>query len=153
MRYYSMGDGCQGVALSVTASQRHDVCPKRLKKIGVPTGIRTPVAAVKGRCPRPLDDGDPEKLVLPQPEARPWRRDLWWSQAGSNRRPPACHAGALPAELWPRKTNPELYSPRIGRASILSWIRQGTIGLLAPRHHHRVATIVTACSLDLRQAA
>ena len=25
---------------------------------GVPTGIRTPVAAVKGRCPRPLDDGD-----------------------------------------------------------------------------------------------
>ena len=26
--------------------------------IGVPTGIRTPVASVKGRCPRPLDDGD-----------------------------------------------------------------------------------------------
>ncbi len=26
--------------------------------IGVPTGIRTPVTAVKGRCPRPLDDGD-----------------------------------------------------------------------------------------------
>ena len=26
--------------------------------IGVPTGIRTPVVAVKGRCPRPLDDGD-----------------------------------------------------------------------------------------------
>ena len=26
----------------------------------------------------------------------------WWSQAGSNRRPPACKAGALPAELWPR---------------------------------------------------
>ena len=26
---------------------------------GVPTGIRTPVIAVKGRCPRPLDDGDP----------------------------------------------------------------------------------------------
>src|SRR5690606_40794629 len=27
----------------------------------------------------------------------------WWSQSGSNRRPPACKAGALPAELWPRK--------------------------------------------------
>ena len=27
---------------------------------GVPTGIRTPVTAVKGRCPRPLDDGDPD---------------------------------------------------------------------------------------------
>ena len=26
--------------------------------IGVPTGIRTPVTSVKGRCPRPLDDRD-----------------------------------------------------------------------------------------------
>ena len=25
---------------------------------GIPKGIRTPVTAVKGRCPRPLDDGD-----------------------------------------------------------------------------------------------
>jgi dTDP-4-amino-4,6-dideoxygalactose transaminase len=25
-----------------------------------------------------------------------------WSQTGSNRRPPACKAGALPAELWPQ---------------------------------------------------
>lgn len=25
---------------------------------GVPKGSRTPVVAVKGRCPRPLDDGD-----------------------------------------------------------------------------------------------
>ena len=27
---------------------------------------------------------------------------LEWSQPGSNRRPPACKAGALPTELWPR---------------------------------------------------
>ena len=26
----------------------------------------------------------------------------WWSQTGSNRRHPACKAGALPAELWPQ---------------------------------------------------
>jgi hypothetical protein len=26
-----------------------------------------------------------------------------WSQPGSNRRPPACKAGALPTELWPRR--------------------------------------------------
>ena len=40
-------------------------CQKRLfsdvsedeKKIGDPNGIRTRVAGVKGRCPRPLDDG------------------------------------------------------------------------------------------------
>ena len=28
----------------------------------------------------------------------------WWSLSGSNRRPPACKAGALPAELKPRNT-------------------------------------------------
>jgi hypothetical protein len=32
------------------------------------------------------------------------RKPDWWSQTGSNRRPPACKAGALPAELWPRKS-------------------------------------------------
>src|SRR5262249_50148884 len=31
--------------------------------------------------------------------------EAWWSQAGSNRRPLACHASALPAELWPHKTS------------------------------------------------
>ena len=30
----------------------------------------------------------------------------WWSQTGSNRRPPACKAGALPTELWPRIAAP-----------------------------------------------
>jgi hypothetical protein len=29
------------------------------------------------------------------------RQPVWWSQTGSNRRPPACKAGALPTELWP----------------------------------------------------
>jgi hypothetical protein len=31
------------------------------------------------------------------------RKARWWSQTGSNRRPPACKAGALPTELWPRR--------------------------------------------------
>ena len=30
-----------------------------------------------------------------------WSSPLTWSQSGLNRRPPACKAGALPAELWP----------------------------------------------------
>lgn len=30
---------------------------KAFQLSGTPTGIRTPVAAVKGQCPRPLDDG------------------------------------------------------------------------------------------------
>ena len=29
-------------------------------------------------------------------------RAKWWTWSGSNRRPPACHAGALPAELQAR---------------------------------------------------
>ena len=33
---------------------------------------------------------------------RPKSRPQWWSLSGSNRRPPACKAGALPAELRPR---------------------------------------------------
>jgi hypothetical protein len=28
--------------------------------------------------------------------------EQWWSQSGSNRRPHACKARALPTELWPR---------------------------------------------------
>jgi hypothetical protein len=37
-------------------------------------------------------------------EGRPGVGDLavWWSQTGSNRRPHACKARALPTELWPR---------------------------------------------------
>ena len=43
-------------------------------KIGVPTGIRTPVAAVKGRRPRPLDDGDLDKnKMIVAPHAANYR--------------------------------------------------------------------------------
>src|ERR1700753_1353070 len=40
---------------------------------GVPDGIRTRVTAVKGRCPRPLDDGDAERSPrkLPGDSAMP----------------------------------------------------------------------------------
>ena len=31
---------------------------------------------------------------------------FWWSWTGLNRRPPACKAGALPAELQPLQQNP-----------------------------------------------
>ena len=34
----------------------------------------------------------------------------WWSQTGSNRRPHACKARALPAELWPRKPEDECFT-------------------------------------------
>ena len=44
-----------------------------------------------------------------------WRhqkRSIWWSQTGSNRRPHACKARALPTELWPRSNSEtELVGP------------------------------------------
>ena len=35
------------------------------------------------------------------PRSKSIPNQVWWSQTGSNRRHPACKAGALPAELWP----------------------------------------------------
>src|SRR3954471_13972888 len=53
----------------------------------------------------------------------------WWSQTGSNRRPHACKARALPAELWPRnqKTNAAARSPslKLRRSSLhFRWLAQ-----------------------------
>ena len=47
-----------------------------VKQTGDPTGIRTPVTAVKGRRPRPLDDGDLQ--TLKQNDSRPAHRELSW---------------------------------------------------------------------------
>lgn len=48
-------------------------------------------------------DGDLRNLFacdrIPHP---PVRTGDWWSQTGSNRRPHACKARALPTELWPQ---------------------------------------------------
>lgn len=41
------------------------------------------------------------KLVFLTNDAIQSTRHQWWSWTGSNRRPPACKAGALPAELQP----------------------------------------------------
>src|SRR3970040_506501 len=45
------------VPLRMVRSNWSIQAPCRDVRNGVPTGIRTPVTAVKGRCPRPLDDG------------------------------------------------------------------------------------------------
>ncbi len=55
---------------------------------GVPTGIRTPVASVKGTCPRPLDDGDADDATAIRVRGNPDRgfpADLEVAEAGSCR--------------------------------------------------------------------
>jgi hypothetical protein len=56
--------------------------------------------------------------------------EAWWSQTGSNRRPHACKARALPAELWPRNHSKRsapvvALSGYAGHASLyrLAWLR------------------------------
>jgi hypothetical protein len=49
----------------------------------------------RGTCPRVHHAMKHELFFTDEPDPD------WWSQTGSNRRPPACKAGALPAELWP----------------------------------------------------
>ena len=44
------------------------------------------------------DRGDPIRI----PSATTTPAQPWWRRTGSNRRPPACKAGALPAELRPQ---------------------------------------------------
>ena len=41
-------------------------------------------------------------------------RRSWWSQTGSNRRPHACKARALPAELWPLRTLTTTWDRMVG---------------------------------------
>ncbi len=49
----------------------------------------------------------------------------WWSLSGSNRRPPACKAGALPAELKPRCRHTAGTGSRVHRARSVQSKRGG----------------------------
>ena len=58
---------------------------------------RGSIGSTAGNGRIPSDERRQEKL-----HKRGCARGSWWSQTESNRRPPACKAGALPTELWPR---------------------------------------------------
>ncbi len=60
--------------------------------------VRYHARAVSLPASLPESATDGREFVFSANEQTP----AWWSQTGSNRRPPACKAGALPTELWPR---------------------------------------------------
>ena len=80
-----LGD-CASIATRVATDSRSDPTSSRCQI----TRIRVNLLVCDG-CERRFSANEPE------PD--------WWSQTGSNRRPPACKAGALPTELWPRRAH------------------------------------------------
>ena len=46
------------------------------------------------------------RIFAPFPRKYASKYAKWWSQPGSNRRPQACKASALPTELWPLLRSP-----------------------------------------------
>jgi hypothetical protein len=65
----------------------------------------------------------PNFLPTATSRLHPPRDRGWWRRSGSNRRPPACKAGALPAELRPRPIHDQRLAPRPGscRARHQEW--------------------------------
>ena len=64
---------------------------KSCKMVG-PGGFEPPTPALSTRCSNQLSYEPVQNAIVSD----------WWSRSGSNRRPPECKSGALPAELRPR---------------------------------------------------
>ena len=86
----------------------HEAVPSR------PTSTRRPRREARRRRGRARGDaglprggtrGRPALVRAEAPQGLRLRRLRQWSQPGSNRRPRACKARALPTELWPRQAD------------------------------------------------
>ncbi len=71
--------------------------------MAVPTGVEPAISCVTGRHVNHYTTG-PFNLYINV--ILLFIIILWWRMTGSNRRPPACKAGALPAELILRSGDP-----------------------------------------------
>ena len=96
------------------------------------------------RSQHALTAQDRRSLRKRQPNKTGWRANSrnWWSQTGSNRRHPACKAGALPAELWPQSLSHGAHRPAHDAAKSAAklglTLRRG--GKLLPRSSLRSST-------------
>ena len=52
----------------------------------------------------------------------------WWSQTESNRRHPACKAGALPTELWPHSVGMVRSPGELSYDTVQGWSPAGLVG-------------------------
>ena len=98
--------------------------PDRMYSLFTISNIRVPLFDEQTRT---SVTPDKKQQNHPHPtKAKPSRRK-WWSLTGSNRRPPECKSGALPAELRPqtgsRSRSPDNGGPGTTRTSDLTLIR------------------------------
>jgi hypothetical protein len=77
-----------------------DECP--LHNVKQPANAGRPGTAQPAHAAQPKPDSPPHNRTIAAPKDHPPEPE-WWSQTGSNRRPHACKARALPAELWPQR--------------------------------------------------
>ncbi len=59
---------------------------------------------------------------------------VWWSQTGSNRRPHACKARALPTELWPRCLLRIIFCLSLAGLASLPALSRGMLGTIFNLH-------------------
>ena len=104
--------GPRGVRSSAPLDVGHDAAHHHARLFGSISSSRC-----QRTCRRPISDRSQQDGFLGRVLLR---RSGWWSQTGSNRRPPACKAGALPTELWPLR-------------GAVSRSQQSTIALDEPR--------------------
>ncbi len=84
--------------------------------MATPIGLEPTISCVTGRHVNHYTTGPclysifdslirPKEILFPSIEQDPSNYELrqWWAMTGSNRRHPACKAGALPAELITRE--------------------------------------------------
>ena len=96
MRFlFTMSDGLRAAPVQRRSAGPPSVAARACAPLLEDRPKRARPAAVASPCDLQTDissDAAPSRLVV---------QDFWWSQTGSNRRPHACKARALPTELWP----------------------------------------------------
>ena len=87
---------------SISSSRCQTTCTARSRIDAIQIHVHGRVVLLAAPGPPSLRFGVTAFAATWLAKPKPRSGEGWWSQTGSNRRPPACKAGALPTELWPR---------------------------------------------------